>query len=330
MFLLNKSFISPILFTLLIILNLFSSGFGLLTSRGFICWIIIEIRILSFVGILRSTGFVIRKYVVGYYSIQVIPSIIILILISLSFEFRNYCWEILTIIILLKLGVAPFHLWYTRVASSLPWGLMGWLFTVQKLIPLRILSIIYSDNFIAYFIILSVLIRVTHIVAQIAFKKILILSSVFSINWVIGAIITSSMYLWIKYFLIYRFVLILIILIVAIKGQLIGLGPPLGLRHPLFVLILVLALIKRGFPPRPIFFIKISILIGLVHQSHIILSLGLIISSGVRILAYVNILASIISFSYFSNYRRPKISSSILIVLLLTLIFLYFFLWRLI
>ena len=78
--------------------------------------------------------------------------------------------------------------------------------------------------------------------------------------------------------------------------------------------------ILGGFPPGPIFFIKIFILQSLISQRFSMLALGLIISSTIRLLAVCNcVLLTQIGVSY-KFFRKPKGYSLVEVRLFLILI----------
>ena len=78
--------------------------------------------------------------------------------------------------------------------------------------------------------------------------------------------------------------------------------------------------ILGGFPPGPVFFIKIFILQSLVRQRFAMLALGLIIGSTIRLLAVCNcVLLTQIGVSY-KFFSKPKGYSLIEIRLFLILL----------
>lgn len=194
-------------------------------------------------------------------------------------------------ILFFKLGSAPFHSWYISIALQLPIVNLVWLLTVQKLIPFKIISMTFCEKTFSWLIAGSIVIRVGYLIIQSKFAKILIASSIVSNNWVLAGILGGSRTLWQKYFFVYR--VLISLLVYTWGGQ--------GLETIVFFTDrslrsnwrLITILILRGFPPGPIFLIKITIIQSLAGQSFRFCGLTLLIGSAVRFLAIVNIVVLI-------------------------------------
>ena len=303
-----KCQVSFFIFYRLITINLIFTGYGIFAERVINCWLCLEISIVVFLGILASRKSITRKAIVVYFRIQVIPSIIFLALqlVAQSSQ-RNFFW-VITLIIFLKLGSAPFHSWYMSMALQLPIISLIWLLTIQKLIPFQIISLTFCEKTFSWLIIGSTIIRVGYMVIQSKFTKFLIASSVFSNNWVLRGILGGRGFLWQKYFIVYRILVTLLVL--SWGGQ--------GLETVVFFISrtlrfnwrLITIFILGGFPPGPIFLNKVLIIQSLVGQSYILLSLILVVGSSVRLLAVCNIvtLGQIRATQYF--FKTPvKLSS---------------------
>jgi len=261
---------------------------GINTDRIIRCWFCLEVNILTFLGILVSAGIKRNKSVVVYFRFQTIPSLIIFLSIVLQFILPlNIKWLIF-IMVLSKLGAAPFQSWYVMVAYQLSPILFLWLVVIQKLIPFQIIYILIFKEIVLSVVFISIFIRTRFIIIQTNFKKVLIGSSIFSNNWVLRAINLEGIE-WKHYFVCYRRFISIFIWRTSIKIEsnnfILCEQSLINLKiHILYRLIL------RGFPPGPIFIIKLIIVKHLVQERFIWLGIFLIIRSAITLLAFCNLL----------------------------------------
>ena len=106
-------------------------------------WIGIEIRILRFLLILMfSDLYQEHNNTVKYFLFQSIASIILLLSLSLLGELK----VLGTTIIMIKLGIAPFHLWFISLINKVRIVNLIWLTVIQKIIPLRLIVVIKGSG----------------------------------------------------------------------------------------------------------------------------------------------------------------------------------------
>jgi len=139
---------------------------------------------MCFVRILRQEFSVInRNGNLYYFLIQRFGSAFILLRILVFIMWENKIFKLIFLIaLILKLGRAPFQFWYLKLIQKINWRNI-WLLSIwQKLIPLILLKF-SSRKFILFFGIFSVVARRTRSIKQKKIKKILGLSSLFSLGW---------------------------------------------------------------------------------------------------------------------------------------------------
>jgi NADH:ubiquinone oxidoreductase subunit 2 (subunit N) len=239
-------------------------------------WFIIELNFLCFVRIL---SFDLKQNNTNgniyYFLIQSLGRVIILIRALNFLFFNNFFFEyIFRIFLLAKLGGAPFHFWYLKLIQKLRWFNI-WLISVwQKLIPLLIIKLIIF-NFLLIFGLLGVIVGRISNLNQKKIKKILGLSSIFSLGWVLLSILQRK--IWTLFIIGYG--LILIVLLNRIRKLYFYNNENLENLNfsVLFYLLFFSALlIIRGIPPFIIFYIKILILFSLIEFSFLIVLILLI------------------------------------------------------
>lgn len=292
-------------------------------------WFIMELNLLSFVALIwefQDVNESSSKAIIKYFSIQAFSSVLFLIRMLLILLTNSKLLVIATLIsILIKLGIAPFHLWIISMGAKVNYLLLLWLLIPQKIIPLSILSnLSYISNLI---IGLSLIFRTLHSLTQTKIKKIIIISSVFSINWIYLTInIRNNM--WLLYFITYSLISLSVILLLSndLSSILIS-----GFINKTLInqkLMVILLLIISGIPPRPIFFLKIRIVYYLSKTRWALLLL-IMICSILIIYIYINSLlySRLISNKSYSisfvNNSNSTIIPLVLIVISLIVILLF-------
>lgn len=292
-------------------------------------WFIMELNLLSFVALIwefQDVNESSSKAIIKYFSIQAFSSVLFLIRMLLILLTNSKLLIIATLIsILIKLGIAPFHLWIISMGAKVNYLLLLWLLIPQKIIPLSILSnLSYISNLI---IGLSLIFRTLHSLTQTKIKKIIIISSVFSINWIYLTInIRNNM--WLLYFITYSLISLSVILLLSndLSSILIS-----GFINKTLInqkLMVILLLIISGIPPRPIFFLKIRIVYYLSKTRWALLLL-IMICSILIIYIYINSLlySRLISNKSYSisfvNNSNSTIIPLVLVVISLIVILLF-------
>ena len=242
----------------------------------------LEINIITFIGLLiTGAKKIICNRVVKYFRFQAFTSIFFFIFLNWG-RFRG----VLRFIIIIKLGVAPFHLWIVRVAINCNFFLFFWLSTIQKIIPIKIISLSPFFFQIENLLVFSLLVRVSLLIHQIYLKKLLIYSSVYLNSWFISAINISCVVIW-KFFFSYIILQLsfLSIRLLNIKLSFIKIiNKTKNLSTQIFLFIVFL----RGLPPSPIFFLKLNIIFRLINLNFNFLSFILIMFARFSIYGYIN------------------------------------------
>ena len=293
-------------------------------------WLMLELNFICFVRLLRQEFRVAnRNGNLYYFLIQRLGRVFILlrILIFLIWNIKLFSLIFFSAI-LLKLGSAPFQFWYLKLIQKISWKNI-WLLSVwQKFIPLILLKF-SSSVILILFGAINVLTRRLSSVKQKKIKKILGLSSLFSLGWVISAIALSEIWLW--FILGYGLVLINLILSL-ISTQLLSVeNLESSLRNPINLLVFFLnLLIVRGIPPFIVFYLKILILSLLIEFSFFIVLIYLVISVFI-IYIYLIIRFSLLTFlkaretsSKFTNINKVSIFNILLQGLIFTVLIMAF------
>nr|AWN56199.1 NADH dehydrogenase subunit 2 [Dinocampus coccinellae] len=205
----NNTKYNLILLILLFILPLMVSSSVSIISM----WIIMELNTLIFITFLIMNNMDIYCNMMKYYIIMVFSSLIFIFVIMLyTLKNNNLFLYLLFMILMVKLGMFPFHYWFIDLMQNLNWISSLILLTWQKLIPL-IITFYFDMNFLYIIVIIfSGLISLVYVFNQMMLKNILAYSSINHMCWMILILMMKNV-LWMVYFLIYLILSFTLILI---------------------------------------------------------------------------------------------------------------------
>lgn len=277
-----------------------------LTSRDIInLWFIIEINNFIFIFYLLIS-LKNKKIILLFFLIQVTTSFFIIISILIYFltTFNNSYLTHSTIFfygLILKIGRAPLHFWVPLLSLHLNWLLITIFFTLQKIIPLTILTLIKPHSiFFLICLILCIIIPPFMILNSTKFKKLLAYSSINQIGWIIFLIFLTPKF-WVSYFIVYSLSLSLTIHIIKINKIYFISWKKIYKSTKLLFIIIIINL--SGTPPFSFFLIKwYRIFIGLNLATPNILIFIILFRSLIITFIYINIIIKI-SFFYKINTK---------------------------
>nr|YP_009480280.1 NADH dehydrogenase subunit 2 [Argas walkerae]AIZ58497.1 NADH dehydrogenase subunit 2 [Argas walkerae] len=260
------------------------------TSSFFSLWICLEINMMVFIPMMNSKNMLASNSMIYYFISQSLASTIFIFSIMLNLTYPllfTFNTLLLTSSILIKLGAAPFHIWFPEVMDGLKLEAVLILISIQKIIPLYILS--FMNNFIMILsIILSAIVGSLGGWNQNSIRKILAFSSITHIAWLISLIMTSNHW-WYLYFLTYSLIMISL-LAFFIKNKMSLINQINISSMPLFQISLILTVLSLGgLPPFMGFFLKL-LSIKLILSSAPFLLLFLIPSSLLNLFFYLRLL----------------------------------------
>jgi len=274
-----------------------STLIALSRTNWLIIWLAIELNLIAFIPIINaSSNFQETEASVKYLLVQALGSrLLILRRVSLwlSHQIIHRISTVLIFSILIKIGIAPCHLWYPSVITSIAWIPALILSTWQKLAPLSIISFIIIKT---SFIIIAVLARLNALTGglmglnQTHLRTIIAYSSITHIGWILALIYRNISIPTIIYFLIYSILITPIFFIIyKLNNKTLN---QINIRNNKFKnqdkLLPLLFLSLGGLPPLTGFFPK-WFTIYLISNSSFILLLFLIIGSLINLYFYLNI-----------------------------------------
>nr|WMV00453.1 NADH dehydrogenase subunit 2 [Rhodopsalta microdora] len=167
------------------------------------CWMGIEMNMISFLPIMANKmSIYASESMIKYFIIQSMGSSLLLMAIIINMMIdSNY---LIMISLMIKIGCPPFHLWYVSVIEGLSWMVCFVLMTVQKIIPLVILS--YLDLNMSLFIMMACIWGCIGGLGYSSMRKIIAYSSIYNLSWIFSGIMIIN-YSWLIYYFVYSFTL---------------------------------------------------------------------------------------------------------------------------
>nr|UGK73269.1 NADH dehydrogenase subunit 2 [Cicadellidae sp. 'Neodcortus squaras'] len=241
-------------------------------------WMGLEVSILSFIPFIQNNNSNNEESSIKYFIIQSVASAcfmlgVIIMLIGVSMI--NFS-TLMTMAMLVKIGVAPFHNWVLMIIESLNYKVLLVLITIMKMPPLTILS--YSSVNMYLPILISLTLSSIWCLNQTSMKKIIAYSSIFNMGMVLMSMQMNIV--WINFMMLYSTMSMLITWTLNFSkinfiNQIImnEYNPTVKLN------IWVNMLSMGGLPPLLGFFTKIMIIQIIINESNWILLANLICCS---------------------------------------------------
>lgn len=179
--------------------------------RGWLgVWAGLELRLLCFIPFLVRGRQGYGEARVKYFLVQVCGSLILLVRRLVFTKPVGLRCSLILIALLLKLGAAPFHFWFPLIREELRWVIFYIVSTIQKVIPLVVVS--YLRRRVIYVrVIFCGVIRALGGVGEIRLRKVLSYSSINHIGWLLIPIREGMVY-WVIYFILYCSVLATVVI----------------------------------------------------------------------------------------------------------------------
>nr|YP_009272414.1 NADH dehydrogenase subunit 2 [Polyrhachis dives]AMJ17065.1 NADH dehydrogenase subunit 2 [Polyrhachis dives] len=282
----------------IIITNLFLFSISsIFLNDLLIIWFFMEINNFMFICLLSYELFN-KKIIFMYFIIQSISSLVLLLslILNIFLPMFNYITFLLILTLNFKLGVPPFHLWMHLISMFMNWKTLFFLLSVQKFIPLYILSLIELKPFIIYFMVLSSsFISIFKMINLMNLKLILTYSSINQLSWMLLLTLFKNI-LWLMYFFMYLIILLLINLMFTFLKFSSNFFINIYNKHLQFI-ILFMFFNLASMPPLSFFFMKwLSIYILLFNSDFFFIFIILLFNSFILIYIYINMINLIMFF----------------------------------
>jgi len=258
-------------------------------SSLILIWVLIELNLLLFLPMLVfSSGLFRGTSGLKFFFIQRAGGLLVLIFIVLLRQGgRKGLLAFTSLSLLLKIGGFPFHQWLISLRRELRWERLLVLLTIQKSVPLFLVTSLSRGVLILISVVGWGAIRTGGLLVK-QIKKIFILSSVFFLGAILLATLLGG-WGWKRLLVLYfRVFFSFSILEGGEKGAPRGAPRANSVDRALGWLIVILSL--RGIPPFPRFFLKLEVLRSLWEHAETLVRLIFILRGGVFLYIYITLL----------------------------------------
>nr|QDI94076.1 NADH dehydrogenase subunit 2 [Leucophoroptera quadrimaculata] len=170
---------------------LITSTFMVMSASSWMTmWMGLEINLMSFIPLIStSKNLFLSQGVMMYFLVQSMSSLMFLLTILMykyMFLYMNTYLNkiIITMLMMMKMGMPPFHFWFPEISNKLSWNSCMMLMTWQKMAPMYIMSLMMELNKImSLMICLSALMGAIGGLNQTSTRKIMAYSSMNHLSW---------------------------------------------------------------------------------------------------------------------------------------------------
>nr|ATV98830.1 NADH dehydrogenase subunit 2 [Aphrophora sp. EMHAU-15062702] len=282
---------------LLLLILIFSTLFSLSSNNWFGGWMGLEINLIVFIPIIHSSlNYFSSESSMKYFVIQSMSSsILILGLIIYSLKlFNNTSIFIMMCSLMMKLGVAPFHMWLPGVMEGISWFNCIVLSTWQKVAVLVLLSYLINNFMILLPVLLSLMIGSIGGINQSSMKKLMAYSSINNMAWIMMSM-TVSTFLWLNYFFYYSFMISSLMMMMYKMGfnylNQFFFNSYLSLNK-YFILLMMFSL--GGLPPLLGFLPKWMVIQSMIFSCNYMIGFIMIMTSLLTLFYYIRVLIKMI------------------------------------
>lgn len=274
-------------------------------------WMALEINLIVFIPfLLRKITPKYTNTAIKYFIIQSIGSILLITSFIYSLLKRNNFDlnlrnEILTISLLIKSGIPPFHFWMPQIIENINFIQVFILITWQKVAPLFILAL-FIREILTVIIIIRSLVGILGGLNVNSTKKLLAYSSIAHSSWILISLIVNIK-VWVRYFIIYSTIIIILTSSFHFMNiKKISSFMTINNINRLKIILIINLISIAGLPPFMGFLAKLRVINQIIDKFNLIIISGIIIlSSIVTLWFYIKILYT----SIFIKSAHPKIRS---------------------
>nr|UBU97816.1 NADH dehydrogenase subunit 2 [Teleogryllus emma] len=271
-------------------------------------WMGLEINLLAFIPLMSSkSNMMSTEAAMKYFIVQAMASSMLLTFIILNsilyFMNENFINSLVSTTLYMKMGAAPFHMWFPSVMEGLSWFNCFILMTWQKLAPFIILSYLSSYQSMMMFVMLSsIFIGSIGGLNQTSTRKIMTYSSINHIGWMLLGLMMSEN-LWQFYFIIYTILSATILMIFSNISVQHSNQIPFSWNSPMMKFFISVNLMSLGgLPPFLGFLPKWMIIQNSCHNNLQFMALIMILFTLITLFYYLRLMMS----SFLINVNQLK------------------------
>nr|QBZ38069.1 NADH dehydrogenase subunit 2 [Bambusiphaga luodianensis] len=283
-----------------------STMMSLMVNNWLFMWILMEINLFMFMPLMSKKK--INDQSIKYFIIQSFSShLLIFSMLMVSISLTPSKNSLLVMIsLIMKIGMAPFHLWMPELMTKMSWNECFLLTSPLKITPMILISKLTSMKLMLTPMMLSLLTGSLSGLNQTCLKKVMAFSSIFNLTWMASSFFFSKK-MMLLFLVIYSTLTIKIMFFFKkMNIQFMNQINQLELNKSVKINLMVLSI--SGLPPMMGFFPKWMILKEMSVTSNIMCFL-MITTSMLSMFMYIQI--NSISFSNFAMKKKNLMNNKI-------------------
>nr|ARB50143.1 NADH dehydrogenase subunit 2 [Perissonemia borneenis] len=238
-------------------INSYFNNYSNKFNKMIIHWMAMEINMMMTIPfIYQNMNKESSEKIMIYFLTQTMSSSLMLLMILTEYKMTTSFNMMMTMSMMIKLGVPPFHMWMPEMLNKLNWDLMIIMITLQKINPLMVMSQLMEKNMLFPMImILTSSIGSISGINQLSLNKIMAFSSINHMSWIMMCMLTNNN-LWMNYFFIYSIITTTLCMMFNKKMIYFINQTNINLNLKSKIMLFMMMLNLGGLPPMPGFFLK--------------------------------------------------------------------------
>nr|UIG88184.1 NADH dehydrogenase subunit 2 [Halobates sp.]UIG88213.1 NADH dehydrogenase subunit 2 [Halobates sp.] len=300
---------------MMLITTILSTLLVLSSENWFSMWMGLEINMLSFIPMMEEEkNLMSSESKMIYFIIQSMASMLFIFVITTNplimineNMINHFSMSIISMSMMMKMGMAPMHLWFINIMKKLKWNNCMMLMTWQSIAPMDIMSNTNNNILLINMMaILSALIGAIGGINQTSTKKIMAYSSVNHLGWITTCVMYDNE-TWMKYLIIYS--MMIFILTESFKNKSINFINQMNSNmktktEKISIIMMMLSL--GGLPPFLGFLPKWLVIQSLMNNECKITMMILMMTSMITLFYYMRMITPIIMMNNYINKWNVK------------------------
>nr|YP_009142429.1 NADH dehydrogenase subunit 2 [Atrocalopteryx atrata]AKH04376.1 NADH dehydrogenase subunit 2 [Atrocalopteryx atrata] len=291
------------------------------SSEWIIMWIGMEVNLMSFIPMMKTGMSPYESEAsMKYFIVQALASTILMMAVLMEMNSQATWTTTLMLALFLKMGAAPFHIWYPGVMQGISWSNCVILMTWQKIAPMIMISYLMTNNTMTMIIItMSVMVGAIGTMNQTSLRKLMAYSSISHLGWLIMAMLMSNYY-WMMYFMLYSTVTTITVMMFWNMSmyhltQIMNMKMDGKIKTMLFSSILSLG----GMPPFTGFIPKWILIQNMINSENYIMTMIMVMSTLMTLYAYMRMTYTAFSMSNQITYWQVRVSNQQMMFMLMSI-----------
>ena len=277
---------------------------GINSSSLLVLWISLELNLLIFVGVITLEISERSLVKLKYFIVQRLGSRIIFMSI-IGHNVLSGFFAVFALGVAVKLAIAPAHLWLLEILRDSRAKISSLIITVQKILPLILLTNILSYNVSEILVFSRVLFGAAGALVEQSWKLIMGYSSVFRNSWLL--LRKDTLERMLGFLITYRVSLRIIFYLARIANKTVELSWAPSITGPVIGLMFFNLMRIRGIPPFIGFYFKVIILTRAVQTWRFLISSVVLVRSISMTYLYVRLFYVLcVGRAYTSLIYRPR------------------------